>query len=64
MLGGLIHYMLSNDDLGSNKSERLLTINEEAEAWYAAHPGSNRMPDILPKNCVSDGWAILEGAAI
>ena len=64
VLGGLIHYLLSNDNLGCNKSERLSTINEEAKAWYAAHPGSNRMPDILPNNCVSDRWAILEAAAI
>ena len=62
VLGGLIHYMLSNDDLD------MLHVNEEAKeeakALYAAHPGSNRMPDILPNNCVSDRWAILEAAAI
>ena len=56
------HYMLSNDDLD------MLHVNEEAKeeakTLYAAHPGSNRMPDILPNNCVSDRWAILEGAAI
>ena len=54
--------MLSNDDLD------MLHVNEEAKeeakALYAAHPGSNRMPDILPNNCVSDRWAILEAAAI
>ena len=39
--------MLSNDDLD------MLHVNEEAKeeakALYAAHPGSNRMPGILPK---------------
>jgi len=64
VLGGLLHYLLTNVLLGSNRDIRLATINAKMKEWYDAHPGSHRIPRILMGNTTLNGWAELHGPAI
>ena len=64
VLGGVIHYLLRDARLGANQEERIVAINGLMKEWYNDHPGHHRMPRILLKKCVADGWANLSGPAI
>ena len=64
VLGGALHYLLQDGRLGSNRGERLATLNGRLKRWYNANLGSNRLPPIRPGNLVADGWADLHGPTI
>ena len=62
--GGLLYALVRDQRLGSNKGERLCSINAEREAWYRNNPGEHRLPKIIATNLVTAGWAELSGPAI
>jgi len=63
-LGGLLGMMMRDPAIGPNRAARLAIINTEREAWYTDNPGDHRLPPILSKNLVAEGWGELHGPAI
>ena len=62
--GSALGLLMRRAELGANKAERLQVINDHREAWYAAHPRTHRLPKLLEKNLVNNGWGELAGPAI
>ena len=61
--GGIIAFLLQDDRLGTNRLERLATINDRRLLHYARRPGVSRLPKIFLSNVTADGWADLHGPA-
>ena len=50
--------------LGVNQQIRLDAVNANLFAYYARHPGCNRMPAIALSNCTLEGWGFLHGPTV
>ena len=63
--GSALGLLMRRAELGANKAERLQVINDHRETWYdAVRPRTHRLPKLLEKNLVNNGWGELAGPAI
>ena len=63
VFGGVLHYLLRDERLGSSQKTRLQRLNEERLRWYSGHTSLIRLPRLLLHSCQRDGWAELNGPA-
>ena len=65
IMGSVLSILSKRVEIGPNIATRIARINQHKEAWYAANPGTHRLPTILARSLVgADGWASLSGPAI
>ena len=62
--GSFLMYVVGDLRLGANQGERIDRFNTEMDTWYAARPGSNRLPAIKLSDIRKDGWGELHSPAI
>ena len=54
--GGILALLLERRDIGANQAAKLRAINDFTGAWYAAHPGSHRLPILRLSNVFIAEW--------
>ena len=62
--GSFLMYVIGDLRLGANQGERIDRFNTEMNTWYAARPGSNRLPAIKLSDIRKLGWGELHSPAI
>eukprot|EP00959_Pyramimonas_sp_CCMP1952_P088669 1855391-Pyramimonas_sp.AAC.1 len=64
VFGSMLAALVTDMRLGNNQQLRLNVINAKLDAFYTQHPGSHKLPKILPQSFKNEeGWAELRGPA-
>jgi len=62
--GSILYFLLRDGRLEGNQEARLLRVNDARRQWYRLHPRVVKLPRILMRSCLLEGWAELHGPAI